>query len=219
MNNSENLPLSNEVPEKDQNLGTPTKNTEDDIVDGNLDGPVNGEEPDQPVEAVNPPADCTSEEKETLQDEKFHLVEAEVLKTLNELGDDETMAKFRLEYEKLFKTLVKSRENEKRLLTKCKDLNGEMNTNAVKVQAAVKMSQADRATIANLKKEIKKAWQMVEQMNERETRSKETIQQLKTEISSAQKLLEQGGSLSIGQENSVNELIRVCSLLSETNQS
>ena len=81
--------------------------------------------------------------------------------------------------------------------------------NAAKVQTALKLSQEDQNTIASLKREIEKAWKMVDAAHEKEGRAKETIQQLKHEIQNLSRLVEQGAGLSIGQENTVNELMKV----------
>ena len=80
--------------------------------------------------------------------------------------------------------------------------------NAAKVQTALKLSQEDQNTIASLKREIEKAWKMVDASHEKEARAKETIGQLKTEIANLSRLVEQGAGLSVGQENTVNELMR-----------
>ena len=45
--------------------------------------------------------------------------------------------------------------------------------------------------------------------HEKEGRAKETIQSLKHEIQNLSRLVEQGAGLSIGQENTVNELVKV----------
>ena len=66
--------------------------------------------------------------------------------------------------------------------------------------------QEDQNTIASLKREIEKAWKMVDASHEKEARAKETIGQLKTEIQNLSRLVEQGAGLSVGQENTVNEL-------------
>ena len=76
------------------------------------------------------------------------------------------------------------------------------------MQTALKLSQDDQNTIANLKREIEKAWKMVDASHEKEARAKETIGQLKTEISNLSRLVEQGAGLSVGQENTVTELMR-----------
>ena len=58
----------------------------------------------------------------------------------------------------------------------------EIVANAAKVQTALKLSQEDQNTIASLKREIEKAWKMVDAAHEKEGRAKETISQLKHEI-------------------------------------
>ena len=67
------------------------------------------------------------------------------------------------------------------------------------MQTALKLSQEDQDTIASLKREIEKAWKMVDASHDKEARAKETISQLKTEISNLSRLVEQGTGLSLGQ--------------------
>ncbi|KAJ9441699.1 Cilia- and flagella-associated protein 58 [Diplonema papillatum] len=125
------------------------------------------------------------------------------------LSAEDNLERFRLEYEKLHRALKKSHESEKRLIKKCTDLNAEIVANATKVQTALKLSQEDQNTIVALKKEIEKAWKMVDAAHEKETRAKETIQQLKKEISNLALLVEQGAGITVGQENTVRDLIRI----------
>ncbi|KAL3915697.1 MAG: hypothetical protein SGPRY_007119 [Prymnesium sp.] len=128
---------------------------------------------------------------------------------LQELVGDKSLERFRVEYDKLHRALKKSHESEKRLIKKCRELNQEIVANAAKVQTALKLSQEDQNTISSLKREIEKAWKMVDAAHDKEGRAKETIQQLKHEIQNLSRLVEQGAGLSIGQENTVNELIKV----------
>ncbi|KAJ3079994.1 hypothetical protein HDU99_009572, partial [Rhizoclosmatium hyalinum] len=86
------------------------------------------------------------------------------------------------EYEKLQKLFTQCRKNEQLLIKKCKDVTGQMMSNSVKVQAALKLSQGDRITIGSLKKEVKRAWKMVEAAGEKEQKSKDKIVRLKIEI-------------------------------------
>ena len=95
------------------------------------------------------------------------------------------------------------------------------------VQTALKLSQEDQATITALKKEIERAWKMVEASHEKEQRARETIQNLKSEITKLGRLVEQGreellekavrslnspgAGLSINQENMVNQLVQATS--------
>jgi chromosome segregation ATPase len=130
------------------------------------------------------------------------------VQVLQELVGDKSLERFRVEYEKLHRALKKSHESEKRLIRKCRELNQEIVANAAKVQTAIKLSQEDQNTIASLKKEIEKAWKMVDASHEKEQRAKETIQQLKMEIANLSRLVEQGAGLTLGQENTVNELMK-----------
>merc|ERR1719460_2418775 len=138
----------------------------------------------------------------------FEALEKDFQEVLTELVGDKSLERFRIEYEKLHRALKKSHESEKRLIKKCRELNSEIVANASKVQTALKLSQEDQNTIGSLKREIEKAWKMVDASHEKEARAKETIAQLKTEISNLSRLVEQGAGLSVGQENTVNELLR-----------
>jgi hypothetical protein len=79
-------------------------------------------------------------------------LEQEFQDVLHELMGDRSLEKFKIEYEKLHKALIKSHESEKRLMSKCRELNSELVANSAKVQTALKLSQDDQNTIAQLKK-------------------------------------------------------------------
>ena len=128
------------------------------------------------------------------------------------MAGDPSLEKFRSEYEKVHRAQKKSHEGEKRLVKKCRELNAELVANAAKVQTALKLSEEDQSTIAALKKEIEKAWKMVDASHDKEARAKETIQQLKLETSNLSKLVEQGAGmnlgLGVGSESTLNDLLK-----------
>uniref|UniRef100_H2ZK27 Cilia- and flagella-associated protein 58 central coiled coil domain-containing protein n=1 Tax=Ciona savignyi TaxID=51511 RepID=H2ZK27_CIOSA len=153
-------------------------------------------------------------EKPAFEEDAFQALEKDFQEVVGELMGDKTLERFRVEYEKLHKALKKSHESEKRLMSKCRELNAEIVTNSSKVSQALKLSQDDQATIQQLKQELEKAWKMVDAATERETRARETIQSLKLEIANLTKLVEQGAGLSMGQEHRfhiliVNELLKM----------
>lgn len=145
---------------------------------------------------------------ENYESSAFEALEKDFQEVLQELIGDKSLEHFRLEYEKLHRALKKSHESEKRLIKKCRELNGEIVSNAAKVQTALTLSKEDQATIQNLKKEIERAWKMVEASHEKEQRAKETIHNLKLEVANLTHLVEQGAGLSVHQENTVNDLVR-----------
>lgn len=146
--------------------------------------------------------------KTSIEDSAFESLEKDFQEVLSELMGDKSLEKFRTEYEKLHRALKKSHDSEKRLMQKCRELNAEIVANSAKVATALKLSTEDQTTIAQLKKEIEKAWKMVDASQEKEQRARETIQSLKLEIFNLSKLVEQGAGLSMGQEHSVNELLK-----------
>jgi len=148
----------------------------------------------------------------------FESLEKDFQEVLSELVGDKSLDKFRLEYEKLHRALKKSHDQEKRLIQKCRVLNTEIVNNAAKVQTALKLSQEDQTTIGSLKKEIEKAWKMVDASHDKEVAAKDTIQDLKDEIISLSLLVEQGAGLTLGQEGAMQELTREKEELERINQ-
>jgi len=153
----------------------------------------------------------TAKERDNLNlhSSAFDALERDFREVLNELVGDKSLERFRIEYEKLHHTLKKSHENEKRLIAKCRELNAEIVSNAAKIQTALRLSLQDQNSITLLKKEIDKAWKLVDGAQEKEKRARETIARLKSEIQNLSRLVDQGAGLSIGQENAVNDLLKI----------
>ena len=107
-----------------------------------------------------------------------------------------------------FSSSQRSHEHERKLIKKVRELNTEIVNNAAKVHTALKLSQEDQQMIGTLRKEIEKAWKMVDVAHEKEVRAKETINQLKDEIKNLSTLVERGAKMSGGQENMVKELLK-----------
>lgn len=95
------------------------------------------------------------------------------------------------------------------MIEKCRALTAEIATNASKIHTALRLSVQDQTSISLLKKELDKAWQIVSDSSKREKRAKETIQRLQDDIQRLSLLVDQGAGLSIGQENAVNELLKL----------
>ncbi|CAD7925331.1 unnamed protein product [Amoebophrya sp. A120] len=136
----------------------------------------------------------------------FDQLSRDFQEVMEELTGEETLESFRVEYEKLHGALATSHESEKKLITKCKALNQEIVQNAVKVQTALKLSYEDQQRIAALKKEVERAWRMVETSHEKEQRASDSITVLKTEADNLTKIVEQGAGKSVNQEQMVIQL-------------
>uniref|UniRef100_A0A8C9UZJ6 Cilia and flagella associated protein 58 n=1 Tax=Scleropages formosus TaxID=113540 RepID=A0A8C9UZJ6_SCLFO len=144
-----------------------------------------------------------------VEENNYEMLEKEFQEVLSELAGDANLEKFHVEYEKLTKALKKSHENEKRLMAKCRELNAEIVSNATKMTTALKLSQEDKITISSLKKEVEKAWEMVDTANDKEQRAKETIEGLKEEIANLTKIVEKRASASAGKDHTVTDLQKI----------
>ncbi|KAI8921519.1 hypothetical protein BC831DRAFT_476871 [Entophlyctis helioformis] len=107
--------------------------------------------------------------------------------------EDPTISRLKGDFDKLHRLFVNSRKSEKSLIKKCRELTAELSANASKVQAALKLSQNDRSTIASLRKEVKKAWKMVEAAAEKEGRAKDVVTSLKNEVESLRSAMAEQG--------------------------
>ncbi|CAD7947983.1 unnamed protein product [Amoebophrya sp. A25] len=155
---------------------------------------------------------------EDIEAEKLGKLEAEFEEVVAQLVADKGLEHFRAEYEKLFRAVKKSHESETRLLKKGRELNGEIVENAEKVETALRMSEADEATINELKSEITRAWGLVEAAAEKESNAKKTIQTLKLEIGKLNKLVEEGAVIAKSQEETVNKLRKEREELTDSKQ-
>ncbi|KAM8806102.1 cilia- and flagella-associated protein 58 [Eudromia elegans] len=147
-------------------------------------------------------------DKQYLEENAVETLEKDFQEVIELLKGDKALEKFRIEYEKLHAVMKKSHENEKRLMEKCRELNAELVVNSSKVAALTKLSKDDRVSISSLKREIEKAWKMVDAAYEKEQKAKETILSLREEIERLTKLVEQGSDLSLGQEYNVRDLLK-----------
>ena len=98
----------------------------------------------------------------------FEALERDFQEVLSNLVGDKSLEQFRMEYEKLHRALKRSHDHEKKLIKKVRDLNGEIVSNASKVTAALKLSKDDQDTIATLRKEVDKAWKLVDVAEEKD---------------------------------------------------
>ncbi|KAM4726208.1 cilia- and flagella-associated protein 58 [Anableps anableps] len=139
------------------------------------------------------------EDTEFVEDDCFESLE-EFQVVLSELASDRSLDRIRVEYEKLVHALKKSRENEKRVMSKCRELNAEIVSTSTKVAAALKLSQEDETTITSLKSELDKAWKMVDAAHDKEKKDQETIENLKENIFKLTKATEQQNGQQLDQE-------------------
>lgn len=151
-------------------------------------------------------ADPNTKEELTVPDGLLDNIERDFNEAMEALDAEESMRHYRLEYERMYRSLKRSHESEKRLVDACQELTQELLSNAAKMQAAMKLSQGDHSTIEALKKEIEKAWRAVDSANDKDLRARETIATLQQEIEALQSLVKDGSSLSTDHTSTLEQL-------------
>lgn len=128
---------------------------------------------------------------------------------VKDLTGNESLGRFRVEYEKLHGAIRMAHENEMKLMGKCRDLHAEIVANATRITTATRLAQEDQSTIQALKKEIEKAWKTLDEAHEREDKAGETVTTLKMEISNLTRLVEKNASYATGQEQRYAECVNL----------
>ena len=169
---------------------------------------MSGETAAQDLTKLDPNSLNKEFEEMGIDPKTFEALEKDFHQVLDEMLGDKSLERFRNEYEKLHRALKTSYESEKRLVNRCKELNNMIITNAARVKSAIMLTQQDSQTIGTLKKEVDKAWRMIDLAKEKEEKARKIIQELRSEIVNLNKIVEHGSGLSIGQDNTVHNLMR-----------
>lgn len=120
-------------------------------------------------------------EKLGLNQSDFEKVDQDFQYVLQEIAGDKTLERFRLEYQKLHKTLKTSHDTEKKLIKRCKELNSEIAANSVKVQIALKLSHEDNIAMDQVKQDVDRTWKLVDSTREKEENCKKKLAEYKFE--------------------------------------
>lgn len=148
------------------------------------------------------------DQEEDFESRDFQELESEFQAVLREIGGDKQLEHFRREYEKLHRALKNSHENEKKLIKKCKELNQQITESTLKVQQALRLSQEENENIRAFQADLDRAVKTLEAFREKEEKAKKTIQDLREHIEHLGQIVEQGSGLAVGQDSTVNELLR-----------
>ncbi|KAI9362026.1 coiled-coil domain-containing protein [Zopfochytrium polystomum] len=130
----------------------------------------------------------------------------------------QTTAQARLQQEHVTLThlIHQSRNNERLLIHRVRELTAQVTAGTQKVHAALALSRRDREVVVGLKKEVARAWELVETATQKEARAREAVSRLKMELevpvggtSKAAHMIEQE------QEQAIERLMQQVSQLKE----
>ncbi|KAL7754309.1 hypothetical protein RI367_000290 [Sorochytrium milnesiophthora] len=147
--------------------------------------------------------------EEKLQQQEI-LANAEVIfrGTLESVGSDEALNLYRQDYEKLYRSLVRSVAKGKRAYDQFAQLHFQYHEQAHNNQLLHASTTQDEHFIKNLQHQIRRANDFLESSKVKEEKSKDELRQLRVEVNDLKTTLQQGVGLSSSQERNINELMR-----------
>ena len=131
----------------------------------------------------------------TMSQAEIEKIERETKANLESLVGEKSMTRFSASYEQLYRAWKTSCESEKRLIKRCNELNETIVNNTARVKAALRLTQEDSAAIELLKKEVDRAWKLVELSKVKEDKYRKHIDSLKDEITRINSVAMHGSGL------------------------
>lgn len=110
------------------------------------------------------------------------MLEREFKAELESLVGERSLSRFQSSFERLYRALKTCYVSEQRLVKRCQELNDTIVNNTTRVKAALRLTQEDSAAINMLKKEVDRAWKLVETAKDKENKLRTQVSQLQTEL-------------------------------------
>ena len=126
---------------------------------------------------------------------EIEKLDVETNRILESLIGEKSMSRFSGSYNKLYRAWKTSCESEKRLFMRCNELNETIVNNTARVKAALRLTQEDSAAINVLKKEVDRAWKLVELAKTKEDKYRKQIDLLKDQITQMNTVMHEGSGL------------------------
>lgn len=120
--------------------------------------------------------------KAAMDDAKFSELEVEYQRVVKMLEEDPKLASFKMEYEKLHGALEQSHDNEKKLMSKCRELNEDLLAAAAKVESVAQDSFANDEAMEANKRELEQAWITINELRDSEQDLKDQLEKMKDEV-------------------------------------
>ncbi|KAJ4450717.1 hypothetical protein ANN_02147 [Periplaneta americana] len=130
---------------------------------------------------------------------EYQIVEQTYKNVRSQMEEMEGMENFLKEYTNLFDAFYKASTREEELTQENKILKLVIEENSAKLEEVIKIAASDKETIDGLKRDIEKAWKMVDSAHAREENSQEVIENLRQQINRLSSEMEQRARLGLDQ--------------------
>lgn len=140
---------------------------------------------------------------------EFQKLEETFNSTLEQLDRDDSLEKFRQEYEKLYRHFKASHAQEKILIQKVRELNQQILHNASEAQNAMALNEGGQSLTTELKRKLEKTVAMNDRLRKKDIKTREIIRELTMEKEKLSALLTEGATLSIDHQSKISDLTKI----------
>ena len=157
-----------------------------------------------------------AENNQNAESAMLEALERDFQQVLVEMTGDQSIERFRKQFQKLYDSLKQSHENERLLLQKSKELKTQISKSQGMIKSAIGLNQNDSTKINILVAELANSGNLLNQMKEKEDKNKATIEHLKSLNENLETLIQQTENAQSGNTTKIQALIGAVTHLKKT---
>ena len=136
----------------------------------------------------------------------IEAMERDFQHVIAEMSGDQSIQRFRDQFQKLYDNLRKSHENERAILQKCKELKNNISLGFAQIKNAEGLTRGDAQSIQTLAVELERAKTAINIFQTKEEKSKARIENLQTIVKDLQLVIKESEGVQSGKTSEIQKL-------------
>lgn len=136
----------------------------------------------------------------------LEAMEREFQHVIAEMSGDQSIERFRKQFQSLYDNLRQSHDNERAILQKCKELNNQISLGLSYIKNSEGLTRADASNIKLLANELEKARTVMHSAQLKEDRDKSKIEHLQLALKNLQNVIKESEGVTSGRTQEITKL-------------
>jgi chromosome segregation ATPase len=136
----------------------------------------------------------------------LEAMEREFQHVIAEMSGDQSIERFRKQFQSLYDNLRQSHDNERAILQKCKELNNQISMGLSYIKNSEGLTRTDAQTIKLLANELEKARTVMHNAQLKEERDKSKIEHLQLALKNLQNVIKESEGVTSGRTQEITKL-------------
>lgn len=138
----------------------------------------------------------------------LEAMEREFQHVIAEMSGDQSIERFRKQFQSLYDSLRQSHDNERTILQKCKDLTNQLSMGMSYIKNSENLTRTDAQTIRLLANELEKAKTVMQSAQLKEERDRSKIEHLQQSLKNLQNIIQESMGIQSGRVLEVTNLTK-----------